>query len=169
MAKHDVKHLNREFAKAGLPPPSPYAQIDLLTTVRQNFKLASNKLDYVCQYFDLGVKVKHAGLELWYGCMEGRDRDWKIMEKYNKRDVVLLPKLYKFLRPWIKSHPNAALYTATSKPTCGTCGSASVQSRGTYKTKAAVYERFQCMTCKTWLRRRTQAQSTSENVLTRAN
>jgi DNA polymerase elongation subunit (family B) len=165
----DVKHINREFAKAGYGPPSPFAQIDLLTVVRQNFKLASNKLDFVCRYFGLGNKVQHVGIELWYGCMEGDERDWKIMEKYNRRDVVLLPKLYKFLRPWIKSHPNAGLATSAQKPTCSTCSSTNVQSRGTYATKAAVYKRYHCQNCGTWLRTRTQESKTSENVLVRAN
>lgn len=165
----DIKHLNREFALAGLTPPSPYSQVDLLTTVRTNFKLASNKLDYVCQYFGLGTKVKHVGIELWYGCMEGNEDDWKIMEKYNKRDVTLLPKLYKFLRPWIKTHPNAGLVSSIDKPCCSTCGSSAVQSRGTYATKTSVYERFWCTNCGTWLRRRKQEKQTSENVLVRAN
>ncbi len=165
----DIKHINREFALNGLGPPSPFQQIDLLSTVRSNFKLASNKLDFVCRYFGLGAKVKHAGMELWFDCMDGDERAWKIMENYNKRDVVLLPKLYKFLLPWIKGHPNAGLAASGNKPTCSTCSSTRVQSRGTYHTKTSVYERFQCMNCKTWLRRRKQQQSTSDNILVRAN
>lgn len=166
----DIKHLNREFALRGLAPPSPYAQVDLLTTVRGNFKLASNKLDYVCRYFGLGQKVAHAGMELWFDCIDGDKRAWQLMERYNKRDVLLLPKLYKFLRPWIKSHPNAGLAAVDPrKPTCSHCGSTHVQSRGVYRTKAAHYERFQCQGCGTWLRRRKQQKPTSENVLTRAN
>ena len=165
----DIKHINREFAKEGLSPPSPYSQVDLLTTVRGSFRMASNKLDYVCRYFGLGKKVEHAGIELWYDCMEGDERAWKIMEKYNKRDVVLLPKLYKFLLPWIKGHPNAGLASDGGKPTCSTCSSTDVQSRGTYRTKTAEYQRFKCNGCGTWLRRRKQAKSTSDNVLVRAN
>ncbi len=165
----DIKHLNREFALCGFTPPAPYSQIDLLTTVRSSFRLASNKLDYVCRYFGLGTKVKHVGIELWYDCMDGDEDAWKIMERYNKRDVTLLPKLYTFLRPWIKTHPNAGLVIDTNKPTCSTCGSTSVQSRGTYATKAAVYERFRCNGCGVWLRRRKATQSTSDNVLVRAN
>lgn len=167
----DMKHLNREFIVNGLLPPSPYMQVDLLTVVRQNFKLASNKLDYVVQYFGLGGKVKHAGIELWYGCIASDPRDWKIMERYNRMDVKLLPKLYKFLLPWIKNHPNVSLYGEgmPNKPTCGTCGSVSLQSRGTYKTKAALYQRYRCNTCGTWSRSRKQEQRANENVLTRAN
>ncbi len=166
----DIKHLNREFAKAGLCPPAPYSQIDLLTVVRQSFRLASNKLDYVVRYFGLGAKVKHVGIELWYDCMDGDAAAWKIMERYNKRDVVLLPKLYKFLLPWIKNHPNVGLYKKDpSRPTCSTCGSTRVQSRGKYRTKACVYKRWWCTGCETWLRSRIRDHSTSDNVLQRAN
>ena len=165
----DVKHLNREFALHGLGPPSPYSQVDLLATVRQNFKLASNKLDFVCRYFKLGKKVKHVGIELWYGCMEGNEDDWKIMERYNRRDVTLLPKLYTFLRPWIKGHPNAGLVGDVNRPTCPTCGSTSVQSRGTYRTKTQVYQRWYCTNCFVWSRNRKATKSTSDNVLVRAN
>jgi DNA polymerase elongation subunit (family B) len=166
----DIKHLNREFAKAGFCPPSPYAQIDLLTTVRASFKLASNKLDYVCRYFGLGSKVKHVGIELWYDCMDGDPEAWKIMERYNRRDVVLLPKLYKFLLPWIKNHPNVGLYKKDpTRPTCSFCGSTNIQSRGTYRTKAGVYSRWWCNGCGVWLRSRKMESATSENVLQRAN
>jgi len=165
----DIKHINREFALQGRTPPSPYSQVDLLTAVRANFRMASNKLDFVCRYFGLGKKVKHVGIELWYDCMDGDEKAWKMMEKYNRQDVVLLPKLYKFMLPWIKTHPNAGLHTTTIKPTCSHCSSTDVQSRGTYKTKTSVYKRFRCSTCGTWLRRRTQEKQTSENVLVRAN
>lgn len=165
----DIKHINREFALNMFGPPSPFAQVDLLSTVRQNFRLASNKLDFVCRYFGLGNKVKHTGIELWYDCEAGDAAAWKLMEKYNRRDVVLLPKLYKFLRPWIKGHPNMGLHTKAAHPVCSTCSSTDQQSRGTYKTKTATYERFHCNSCGTWNRRRQQQQTTSENVLVRAN
>lgn len=165
----DIKHLNREFALEGRSPPSPYSQIDLLSAVRSNFRMASNKLDFVCRYFGLGEKVSHAGIELWYDCMDGDPRAWRLMEKYNRRDVVLLPKLYKFMLPWIKGHPNAGLYTDTTKPVCPTCSSTDVQSRGTYRTKTAEYQRYCCNSCGTWSRNRKQSKPTSENVLTRAN
>ena len=167
----DIKHLNREFALYGLPPPSFYYQIDLLTTVKQNFRLPSNKLDYVCRYFGIGKKVKHTGIELWYGCMEGDARDWKVMERYNRQDVKLLPKLYKFLRPWIKSHPNVGLWvTDPTKPTCPTCASTKLHKKGTqHNTKSASYARYTCLSCGTPARARLQDSPTNPNVLVRSD
>jgi len=165
----DMKHLNREFALFGIRPPSHYHQIDLLKEVRKNFKLASNKLDFVCRYFGLGNKVTHVGIELWFGCMDGNESDWKIMERYNKRDVRLLPKLYKFMLPWIRKHPNVGLYkNDPTRPTCATCGSTDVIKKGTqYNTKAASYDRYKCNSCGAPLRSRKQSKTTSENILVR--
>jgi len=165
----DIKHLNAAFASKGLGPPSFFHQIDLLKTVRKNFKLFSYKLDYVCRYFELGKKVKHAGIELWYGCMAGDERDWKIMEKYNRKDCVLLPKLYKFLLPWIHNHPNVGMYIEDpTKPVCTKCGSTNVVKKGTqYNTKSASYDRYRCNACGENMRSRLRSKPTSENVLMR--
>lgn len=152
----DMKHLNREFALRGLRPPSHYHQVDLLKTVRANFKLASNKLDWVVQYFGLGAKVKHAGIELWYGCQANNPRDWKTMEKYNKMDVKLLPKLYKFLLPWIKNHPNVGLYVDNPRSeVCPICASQGKHKQvEDFVTKTHTYNQYTCVDCGTPFRER---------------
>ena len=164
--KFDIPVINREFLEAGYPPPSPYHSIDLYRIVRRNFRFASNKLDFVCQQLGIGSKIKHKGQELWNECMEGDEKAWRTMEKYNRMDVKLLPELYNYLLPWIKDHPNHALYTDTDRPLCTNCGSAKVQSRGYDKTKTQTYRRFQCQDCSTWLRSRFNETPNRENILT---
>ena len=44
-SRFDIPTLNKEFLEAGMSPPSPYAQVDLLKTARQQFRFPSNKLD----------------------------------------------------------------------------------------------------------------------------
>ncbi|MCX8455345.1 ribonuclease H-like domain-containing protein [Paenarthrobacter ureafaciens] len=97
-AGFDMKHLNREFILAGLNPPAPYKNVDLLQTIRKQFKFASGKLDHVAQQLGLGKKTSHAGHELWVRCMAGDPKAWDTMRKYNKQDVVLTEKLYDRLR-----------------------------------------------------------------------
>lgn len=152
--KFDIPTLNKEFIQAGLGVPSPYHQIDLYQVVRSQFRFPSNKLDYVSQALGLGAKVKHMGMELWNRCMEGDEKAWRLMERYNKQDVRLLPKLYKRLLPWIKDHPNHALYTDGNRPVCTNCGSIKVQSRGIEHTNTQSYKRYQCSGCGTWMRGR---------------
>lgn len=168
--KFDIPVLNKEFIKYNLPPPSPYHQIDLYRTVKASFRFASNKLDHVCQELGLGAKVQHKGMELWDGCMAGDPKSWKIMERYNKQDVRLLPRLYERLLPWIKDHPNHALFLEDTRPICSNCGSVHVVSKGKETTKSQIYERFKCVDCGTPLRGRTTIlpKEKKDSVLTRS-
>ncbi len=151
----DIPILNREFIRNEMPPPSSYHQIDLIKPVRQQFRWDSNKLDWVCQQLGLGAKTQHKGMELWTECMAGLPSAWKKMLAYNKQDVVLLKKLYRRLRPWIKNHPTTGLWIDNpTKPTCSTCGSTNLHKKGTqHNTKAASYDRYTCNSCGTPLPR----------------
>lgn len=154
--RFDWPVLQQEILQLGMKPPSPVKHIDLLRTVRKEFRFPSNKLDYVSQALGLGKKVEHKGMALWKGCMAGNDADWKMMEKYNKQDVALLEPLYEKLRPWMKSHPNMALYVDSDKPVCPHCGGHRLQRRGTQKTTTNIYPRYQCREdkCGKWSRGR---------------
>lgn len=103
-SKFDMPTLNKEFLLAGLTPPSPVKQIDLLQVAKKQFRFVSNKLDYVSQALGLGKKTEHMGHELWIQCMANNPEAWKLMEEYNKNDVILLEKVYYKFRPWIKQH-----------------------------------------------------------------
>ena len=152
--KFDVPTLNGGFLQHGLTPPSPTKQIDLLLTCRKQFRLASNKLEFVCQTLGIGGKVEHKGMDLWRGCMDGDAESWRVMEAYNKQDVRLLEPLYERLRPWIVGHPNMALFVDSEKPVCPNCGSSRMQSRGVSPAATQVYRRYQCRECGKWARGR---------------
>lgn len=143
----DIKHLNREFVLAGMSPPSPWVDIDLIHVVRQNFKFSSNRLQHVATELGLGGKVDNGGFDLWVACMKMDDiAPWNMMMKYNKQDVVLTEKLYDRLLPWIKNHPHRGLYGG-DKLACPRCGSTDNISRGYYKTKTGRYRLAQCKDC----------------------
>ena len=149
--KFDIPTLNKEFLLHGLPPPAPYRNIDLLRSVRSSFRFPSNKLDYVAQRLGLGQKTQHEGHSLWVRCMNNDPKAWKIMETYNKQDVVLLEKVYDAILPWIKNHPNHNLYNDNGH-SCPSCNSTKVQRRGVSHTTGGVYQRYQCTNCGTWSR-----------------
>ena len=154
--RFDLPVLQQEFLQLGMKPPAPAKQIDLYQTVSRHFRFASNKLDFVSQALGLGKKVAHKGMELWKGCMAGEADSWRTMEKYNKQDVRLLEPLYERVRPWMTSHPNAALYKDTVKPVCPYCGSENLQRRGVAYTTVFVYPRYVCRAdgCGKWSRGR---------------
>lgn len=150
--KFDIPTLNKEFVLQGLSPPAPYKQVDLLKTARAQFRFTSNKLDYVAQVLGLGKKVKHIGHELWVRCMAGDAEAWKMMEEYNRQDVVLLEKVYDRLLPWIKGHPNHGVYEEAGLPVCPNCGHDELIRRGYARTLTASYARYQCKHCGSWSR-----------------
>jgi DNA polymerase III epsilon subunit-like protein len=148
--KFDIPTLNKEFLLEKMTPPSPFKQIDLLKTARNQFKFPSNKLDYISQSLGLGKKVKHIGHELWIKCMDFDPIAWEQMREYNIQDVVLLEKIYNKLLPWIKNHPNRGIYN--NKECCPSCGSGLFQKRGIAVTKTLKYQRYQCKECGHWFR-----------------
>lgn len=105
-AAFDHKHINREFLENGMQPPSPVKDLDLMSITKSNFQFPSNKLDYVAQALGVGSKVKHSGFSLWIRCMEGDDKAWKEMKKYQIQDVNLLVDLYYHLLPWFVGKGN---------------------------------------------------------------
>lgn len=149
----DVKKANARFLVNGMSPPSPYKTVDTLKVARKYFKLDSNRLDDLAKFLGLGGKTPHAGMALWFGCMEGDPAAWKMMKEYNAQDVILLEKVYLRLRPWF-NHPDVSLYddlaTTERHSTCPNCGSNHVHRRGTYVAKTRKYVRLNCQGCGAW-------------------
>ena len=149
--KFDIPTLNKEFVLAGLPPPAPFKEIDLLKTARAKFKFPSNKLDYIAKALGLEGKVKTEGHELWIKCMNGEPEAWQSMMTYNIGDVTLLEDVYNILLPWVKNHPNWGLYQEDGQ-VCPHCGSTHYHRRGYQYTASCKYQRYQCNECHTWFR-----------------
>lgn len=148
--KFDIPTLNKEFLLAGFPPPAPYKHVDLYQIVKSTFRFASNKLDWICQQLEIGKKLEHKGHELWVGCMSGNKEDWKVMEQYNRQDVVLLEDAYKIIRPWIRNHPSHGPVEGVA--CCPKCGSEEFQKRGFAYTQMFQYPRYVCTNCGGWFR-----------------
>lgn len=152
--KFDLPTLNREFLKYGLQPPSPYHHIDLYQVAKGKFRFASNKMDHLCRELGLRTKVRHEGHELWTKCMDGDEKAWSRMRRYNRGDVLMMEELYEVMKPWIATHPNHAMYTDEERHVCTNCGGHKLQSRGKQVTRTQVYTRYQCQDCGTWQRTR---------------
>ena len=155
----DMKHLNREFLMRRLDPPSSYTDIDLLTTMRQNFKMESNKLEWVSVQLGYEGKVQHRGVQLWIDCQEKNDpKAWKEMKKYNVRDVTEMEPIYFDLLPWIKKHPNFGHYVEGDKVICKFCGSDNLKKNGIERNTVVPYQRYQCLDCRSPLRGRSKVE-----------
>lgn len=146
--KFDIRKSNARMIMHGLLPPATYKTIDTLKIARRYFAFGSNKLNDLGRMLGVGVKVAHTGSQLWFACMAGDPRAWKLMRKYNAQDVHLLEQVYYRLRPWMTNHPNVTLYGAGYG--CPTCASTNVQHRGTQVKIASIRQRLHCQDCGSW-------------------
>lgn len=147
--KFDIPTLNKEFVTHGFRPPSPYKQLDLLQVTRRAFRFQSNKLSAVTEALGMGSKLK-TDFTLWVACMNDDPKAWRKMLAYNAKDVLLLEKLYRRLRPWIVKHPNHSAHR--SGLCCPKCGSEKVQQRGEQVAQTRTYLRYHCQSCGGWFR-----------------
>lgn len=161
--RFDLPAINRELILAGYRPPSPYKKIDLLRTVRRQFRFASNKLAFVAKALGIGEKVKHPGYELWLDVIAGDERAQRLMKRYCIQDTKLLVKLYEKLKPWIKS-PNIGLIE-WQEHACPNCASGNVHRRGFAMTATYRYARWQCQECGAWSRSAMTEKPTHKNKL----
>lgn len=152
-SRFDMPILQQEMFMLGLPVVE-YKQIDLLKVVRQNFRFASNKLDYISKKLDIRKgKLETGGLPLWMDCMDhnndakSKRKAYRVMRKYNEEDVVLTEELYLKLLPYINNHPNWNVYTDDKRLKCPTCGSPHVTKKGMRYTKTGTYQRWLCTEC----------------------
>lgn len=167
--RFDIPTCNKEFLLAGYMPPSPYHQIDIFKVAKNRFRFPSNKLDYIAKTLGIGEKVKHIGHELWVRCMANDREAWNQMKLYNIADITLLEEIYYKFLPWIKNHPNHALYTEElDRPICTNCGSHHVVKKGVTTTNTMRYQRYRCEDCGTPLRGRQAVDppTIKENILT---
>lgn len=142
--KFDIRKAYAKFIEHGLPPPKPFKVVDTLTVARRYFAFTSNKLNDLAKVLGVGSKVDTGGFKLWEGCEAGDPKSWKLMKRYNAKDVVLLERVYERLLPYITNHPQEA-----EKPgSCAHCGSLRLKAHGRAYVKAGVYRRFRCLDCR---------------------
>ena len=155
--KFDIPKLNTRFLLNGMNPPLPYQSIDTLKHIKRNFSFTSNKLEFVNRMLGLPRKTHHEGFTLWSKCYTGDSESLKKMLDYNINDVKILEETYLMLRPWIKPHPNTALFILDEHASrCPTCGSANLIEQGKkYYTTVNAYSQFRCGNCGATGRKRT--------------
>lgn len=164
----DIPHLQREFLLAGLNPPKPYKQIDLLRVCRRQFKFASNKLDYISQQLGIGHKTHHEGFPLWVKCMAGDEKAWAKMGRYCKQDVKLTEKLYHFLLPWLVNVPHMGQLAGVSY-SCWACGSIRLSRDGVAFAMVSSYRLYECLNCHAWVRGSTRLQDATTTRAQKVN
>lgn len=144
----DTPKVNSEFMQIGLPPPSPYKEIDLYRQIKSKAKFYSGKLDFVAERIISARKEETGGFRLWKEVLAGDEAAWGTMRKYQKQDVDLLVELFEEVRPWLRlPHP-----VEQGDAKCRNCGSHNLERRGYARTLNGTYQRYNCRSCGSWTR-----------------
>lgn len=157
--RFDEAKVRGEFARLGIPEPSPFRSVDIMRTVKRmgwDYSSLAETLDA----FGLGGKLAHQGFQLWVDFMHGDPKAHATMERYNKQDVVQTERAYDAIRPWIPNHPNLALWAGhddDGRPleVCCNCGSdkiATVAGKHAH-TAMTAYGLVRCSKCGSHMRR----------------
>lgn len=151
--RFDLKKLNSEFVRKGLPKPPPYKSVDLYKENKKNFAFPSGKLDYMAQQLTNDHKTPHQGFGLWIGCMNGDAEAQALMEEYNRQDVTLTERLYLENLSWWNYQPHMTTFLE-GRDICPKCGSEEMQMLKSSVVRTAVqeYRLFQCKECLSYAR-----------------
>lgn len=144
----DIPNIQTRCVFHKLPPPSPYKQIDTLKVAQQQFGFTHNSLDALAKFFGIDGKTE-TDFQLWKDCIHGDAEALYKMEQYNRNDVIVLEKIYYFLRPYMRNHPNLDLYVDNDSPVCTTCGKNSLAPMPNkyFYTQAVRYPIYRCSSC----------------------
>lgn len=144
--RFDIKKFNTRCLYHGLPPVKDLILVDTYKMAKKAFAFTSNRLDYIDRF--LGGKGKRSTpTGLWLRVLKGDPLAIAEMVRYNKQDVVVLDRVYKQLRPYVKTKAN---YNVLDNFACPSCGSHHIHSRGTRSTTTRVYRSYQCQDCGSW-------------------
>ena len=147
--KFDLPVFNTRLLAHRQEPLGPVKTIDTLKLAKRAFRLPYNKLDYLADFLFGDKKIK-TDFQLWKDCYAGDEKALARMLRYNRKDVVLLARIFEELIPYVKNLPRMAALTNTHQ--CPTCGSCNLKARGFHHTPTASYDRFKCDDCDRYCR-----------------
>jgi len=148
--RFDIKQIRTRCIKHGVLMFPNYRTLDTLKKARHYFSFASNKLDYIGEFLNVGGKLEHEGFQMWIDVIEGKSKvALAKMIEYCERDVILLEDVYFVLSPYIDHNNNFAVLTGGERWECPECASKDVKMFRYYSTPMGVIRReMKCNNCK---------------------
>lgn len=142
--RFDNAHFRGDWLKAGMPPPSPWKDVDLFTA--NKFGLTSRSLNHLCQQLGLDVKSGKYSMDMAEACMDGDEKAQATMRKYNVGDVKITEQAYDRLRGFLPGHPHIGEIIADERR-CNQCGSANLKRNGITRAVVIDYVLWRCADC----------------------
>lgn len=119
----DSRFINARLLAARLPPLPRIPQVDLHVTMRDRFKMGSNRLANVQRFLRLDEEKTPLEQTQWQEARVGDMRALRYVVAHCRADVKVLREAYTILRPWVLTHPRVKGYSdAEGRPLCPVCG-----------------------------------------------
>jgi DNA polymerase elongation subunit (family B) len=146
----DIKVLRTRCIANNVLMYPTYRTLDTCKKARQYFANASNKLDYLGKFLNVGKKLDHSGLQMWIDVVEKKcKKALKKMVSYCEQDVILNQDVYEVMSPYMYHNTNFAVLTGGHKWECPECASDNIEMYHTYTTAMGVVRRnMKCNDCK---------------------
>lgn len=143
----DLRWLRTRALKFGFRFPYHVVSFDTLKAARRQFRLNSNKLDYIARYLGLKQKTK-VEYQLWKDVLSNVPGSLSRMIQYCQDDILVLEGVFEAIRGFC---PPATHHGATSHgPTygCPNCGKLGQESLGSYSTPTGqIKHKRACSSC----------------------
>jgi DNA polymerase elongation subunit (family B) len=147
--KFDLKWIKTRCLFHRIETFPKYQTFDTLTAVRSNFRLQSNRLDYISKFLGFSGKSETGGLQLWRDCDLGVDGAVQKMVDYCKKDVVILEQVFDAINNYVPHKTHSLQYTELPTFSCPECGSVKTRCNKTRTTAAGTIRRqMHCVKCK---------------------
>lgn len=143
----DIKMANYFFIRNDLDPIPPTKSIDTKKIAKRYFRFNNNKLDNLGEELGIGGKTEITHADLWYKCfVEGDEKSWKLLRKYNENDVRITTEIYLKMRGFMRTHPNLARLSGDFD-SCPGCGGFNYRIRAYRYTNVSRYHQYSCNDC----------------------
>lgn len=144
----DNKLLNARLAYWGYDPLPECKTLDTKKIAKSKLKLASYSLEFMLEYFKLGGKYHHSGLDMWFKSRDGDKKAQKEMVFYCNNDAMqthlLLQKLLPFMKQFNDFQPKSDVDIVCSNPLCRSDNLIKSKRR---LTVGGFKQQYQCKDC----------------------
>lgn len=154
----DDRHVTKYFVKHGLDPIAPVKQIDMLREWKKVAKLTGNHLESINEYLFNERKTEERIGDLWYDCIVNKDQEsYRLLNEYNKQDIVLTYNIFKELLRYMKDTPANLSLLMNHPLACPRCGFIdNFEDAGYYYSSVGRYNQYKCGCCGSFLHGRYQ-------------
>lgn len=145
--KFDIPELNTRLAYHELPPLAVKLVGDTLTASRSTFRLPSNSLEYMGEYFGIPNQKMQLPIETWLKVWRENDRkELKRMLKRCDSDVLMLEQIKNRIAPYAKMPYNKA-FALDNRGVCSNCAGPLIKVKDRMTSTLGLRQQYQCKAC----------------------